>query len=164
MTYWDILDIRTLSLFFFTNHVCICGRSDRLTWTRPSWLRLGTAAGSDGLYWRLERRPHCPEHHCLPTHTWRQFTWKTANMNHSILPFCIVKWEHNQGQQEKLNQNCACLKNIFQLTSQQQRGVSRVWRFLLCQCTWLYLHHHPDQWAAAEQEGPCQRKSFKATY
>lgn len=47
---------------------------DGLTWTQPSWQMLGTGAGSDGLYWRLEHTPHCPEHRCLPTHTWWQMT------------------------------------------------------------------------------------------
>lgn len=36
------------------------------------------------------------------------------------------------------------------LTSQLQRGASLVWRFPLCLCTWLYLLHLPDRWAAAD--------------
>lgn len=72
----------------------IYGTSDQLTWTRPSWQRLGTAAGSDGLYWRLEHMPHCPEHHCLPTRTW-WFTWKIAN-NHLIVTTFNTEWQHRQ--------------------------------------------------------------------
>lgn len=43
------------------------------------------------------------------------------------------------------------LEKTCWLTYQRQRGVSLVWRFLLCRCTWLYLLHPPDQWAAVDQ-------------
>lgn len=65
----------------------------RLTWTRPSWQRPGTAAGSDGLCWKLERTPRCPERHYPPDRTWEhgEVTWLSQQIKNDF--WCIWTWK-----------------------------------------------------------------------
>lgn len=65
----------------------------KLTWTRPSWQKLDTAAGSDDLCWKPERKQRCLGRRCRPARTWRRERRNVSTWNNQMwqcfLAFCI---------------------------------------------------------------------------